>query len=243
MHLVNFRCSSHYFEHFIIKCTAQSWLFLCAIYLGQRAHKSWPGNGDGDGDGLAQQQHHQSRAEQLQARAKVKCYPQSAHKTLKCHKRDFYYVLCAERAPRAEVIPFIYHLVFESGRVQGMANDESRKKRELSKLRALFLAGYAVVNLRQLQHTLSLFLSPPTRLKMLPGCLPASGTEFPSCLSQPDAIYLLHATLTLPLPSPSCSFLLLAQLMQIVCLLPGHVGVSQSSRHASKTVIRRGRRQ
>lgn len=159
MHLVNFRCSSHYFEHFIIKCTAQSWLFLCAIYLGQRAHKSWPGNGDGDRDGLAQQQHHQSRAEQLQARAKVKCYPQSAHKTLKCHKRDFYYVLCAERAPRAEVIPFIYHLVFESSRVQGMASDESRKKRVLSK--ADTFSCRVCSSQPAAVASLSLFLLPP----------------------------------------------------------------------------------
>lgn len=129
----------------------------------------------------------------------------------------------------------------ESSRVQGMANDERRKMRESRARQTLFLAGYAVVNLLQLQHSLSLFLSPPTRLKMLPGC----------CL--PLALGFLVASLSPTLftccmlrshsPSSSCSFLLLAQLMQIVCLLPGHVGVSQSSRHASKTVIRRGRRQ
>lgn len=188
------------------------------------------------------QQHHQSRAEQLQARAKVKCYPQSAHKTLKCHKRDFYYVLCAERAPRAEVIPFIYHLVFESSRVQGMANDESRKKRELSKADTFSCRVCSSQPAAVATHSLSLFLSPPTRLKMLPGCLPLalgflvaslSSTLFTCCMLRS------HSSS----PSSSCSFLLLAQLMQIVCLLPGHVGVSQSSRHASKTVIRRGRRQ
>lgn len=87
----------------------------------------------------------------------------------------------------------------ESSRVQGMASDESRKKRELSKADTFSCRVCSSQPAAVATHSLSLFLSPPTRLKVLPGCLPASGTGFPSCLSQLNAIYLLHATLTLPL--------------------------------------------
>lgn len=125
------------------------------------------------GDGLAQQSNSIiSGITASSSSSKVKCYPQSAHKTLKCHKRDFYYVLCAERVPRAEVIPFIFQFSSRvSAQVQGKAN-VGQGRGERGKRAVDCLAGYTVVDL---QHTL--YSSAPASMSLHRFCslLPMCG--------------------------------------------------------------------